>query len=72
MSDWAYVAIAYTVIWGALAFYALVLARRVSQAAEVSRRLRQAPKADLESDTRRAADETGEGDTVVCDAPPAP
>ncbi len=42
MSDWAYIAIAFTVVWGGLAVYALVLARRVTQAAEVERRLQEA------------------------------
>jgi hypothetical protein len=39
VSSWTYVAIAYTVVWGALAVYALLLARRVAQAKEVERRL---------------------------------
>lgn len=36
MSEWAYVAAAYTIVWGALAVYALVLARRVTQARNVA------------------------------------
>ena len=36
VSSWAYVALAYTVVWGALAVYALVLARRVRQAQRVA------------------------------------
>jgi hypothetical protein len=42
VSNWTYVAIAYTVVWGSLAVYALLLARRVSQAREVARRLGEA------------------------------
>lgn len=62
MSDWSYVAIAYTVVWGSLAVYALVLARRVTQARQVARRLRDA-----------APDDTSEpeGETLSCDVPPA-
>lgn len=40
MSNWWYVAIAYTVVWGALALYGLALARRVTQAQRVADRLR--------------------------------
>lgn len=40
MSNWGYVAIAYTVVWGSLAIYALLLARRVSQARKVAQQLR--------------------------------
>ena len=63
MSDWVYVAIAYTVVWGALALYALVLARRVAQTREVTRRLRESLPSDDRSD---------EQENSVCDAPPAP
>lgn len=78
VSDWAYVAIAYTVIWGALALYALVLARRVSQAREVSSRLReslQGARSDTHypgGDAAEGDGPAGDGDTVVCDVPPAP
>ena len=41
MSSWAYVAIAYTVVWGALAGYAVVLARRVTHAQRVADSLRE-------------------------------
>jgi hypothetical protein len=44
--DWSYVVIAYTVVWGALIGYAMVLARRVSQAQEVARKLREALRED--------------------------
>lgn len=37
--DWAYIAIAYTVVWGSLAVYAILLARRVAQTREVARSL---------------------------------
>jgi hypothetical protein len=63
VSDWVYVAIAFTAVWGALAFYALLLARRVTQAREVADNL------------RRAAEGTPpvtEQDGTACDAPPAP
>lgn len=40
MSNWSYVAIAYTVVWGGLALYALTLARRVHQAGRLDRQLR--------------------------------
>ena len=43
MPSWAYVAIAYTVVWGALAGYALVLARRVTQAQDVADTLSDTP-----------------------------
>ena len=36
MSSWAYIALAYTLVWGALAVYALVLAWRVRQAQSVA------------------------------------
>jgi hypothetical protein len=39
--DWAYIAMAYTVVWGALAGYALLLARRVTQAEMVDQRLQE-------------------------------
>lgn len=39
MSDWSYVAIAYTLVWGGLAAYAVVLARRVYQANVLERQL---------------------------------
>ena len=63
MSDWAYVALAFTVVWGALAIYALVLARRVTQARIVADKLREAPQAEMPPQDR---------DSAVCDAPPAP
>ena len=63
MSDWAYVAIAYTVVWGSLAVYALVLARRVSQARRVEREL----QASLETDQQRK-----DQDGAAWDAPSTP
>jgi hypothetical protein len=62
VSDWTYVALAFTVVWGALAVYALVLARRVTQARIVAEKLREARQAELPQDR----------DSAVCDAPPAP
>ena len=63
MSDWGYVAIAYTVVWGALALYALLLARRVSQARRVERDLQDALRSEQQGDDQESA---------VWDAPPAP
>ena len=63
MSNWAYVAIAYTVAWGALAVYAVVLARRLAQAREVARTLSEG----LEGS--RGAEEQ---EQTACDAPPVP
>jgi cob(I)alamin adenosyltransferase len=63
VSDWAYVAIAYVVVGGSLAGYALLLARRVAQARRVERDL----QAVLESDQQGS-----EQDSAVWDAPPAP
>lgn len=61
MSSWAYVAIAYTVAWGALAIYALLLARRVVQAREVARQL---------SEMSDAGGRVEEQDSALCDVPP--
>lgn len=36
MPSWGYVALAYVVVWGALAVYALILAWRVTQAQRVA------------------------------------
>lgn len=63
MSNWGYVAIAYTVGWGSLAVYALVLARRVTQARRIARSLHDAVDAGAEPRIQ---------DSAVCDAPPAP
>jgi len=59
MSNWDFVAIAYTIAWGGIAAYALLLARRVAQARALSRRLQEA--ADREQDP-----------DLACDAPPVP
>lgn len=40
VSNWGFVAIAYTVVWGSLAAYALFLARRVVRARRVANQLR--------------------------------
>ena len=58
MSDWWYVAIAYTIVWASLALYALLLARRVMQAHDVTEGMQ--------------GERTDDEDSVVCDAPPAP
>jgi hypothetical protein len=63
VSDWAYIAIAYTVVWGSLAVYALLLARRVTQARNVDRVLRDAAQAEADGNRQ---------DDALCDAPPAP
>jgi hypothetical protein len=63
VSDWWYVAIAYTVVWGSLALYALFLARRVSQARGVARRLRE---------TIGSAGRQSDDEDAVCDGQPAP
>lgn len=57
MSEWGYVAVAFTVVWAALAVYALVLARRVTQAERVDESLRQAAQPE---------------DTALCDGQRAP
>jgi len=62
VSNWAYVAIAYTVVWGALAVYALVLARRVTQARRVSRGLRDTLAGKIEADQQ---------DNQLCETPDA-
>lgn len=48
VSNWGYVAIAYTVVWGGLALYGLLMARRVAQAQRVSERLRGMLRRDRE------------------------
>lgn len=63
MSNWDYVAIAYTVGWGSIAAYALVLARRVTQARRVAQSLKDATQTETEPIMQ---------DTAVCDGPPAP
>ncbi|GAC1443289.1 MAG: hypothetical protein NVSMB52_01480 [Chloroflexota bacterium] len=63
MSNWAYVAIAYTLVWGSLAAYALLLSRRVTQACEVAKILQESVESG-----RPLHDQDG----VACDAPPAP
>lgn len=63
MSNWSYVAIAYTAVWGGIALYAVALARRVTQARRVADALRDA----LEHGQEPADQESG-----VCDTPPVP
>ena len=60
MSDWGYVTIAYAVVWGSLAIYAGVLARRLVQARELAKSLREG----------LSEQEAGQ-DSTICDAPPA-
>jgi hypothetical protein len=64
VSNWAYVAIAYTVVWGSLAIYALILARRVAQARKVTQRLRDqssviSPQSSVLGRQASAATDTG-------------
>lgn len=59
MSDWAYVTIAYVVGWGSLAAYAVILARRVSQARRVARSL---------GEVSTPVENTIEQDSAICDA----
>jgi CcmD family protein len=59
VSDWGYIVIAYVAVWGALAVYALVLARRVRQAEIVARKLRDA-----------LAEERRPENDLLCEAPP--
>lgn len=61
MSEWTYVAAAFTIVWGSLAIYAIILARRVSQAQQVARALREG--LDRQSP---ALDQ----DVAACDVPP--
>lgn len=61
MSEWTYVAAAFTIVWGSIAIYAIILARRVSQAQQVARTLREG--LDRQSP---ALDQ----DAAVCDVPP--
>ncbi|MGH2447844.1 MAG: hypothetical protein ACRDFS_04495 [Chloroflexota bacterium] len=61
MSNWGYVAIAFIACWGSLAVYAVVLARRVAQAQEVARQLREAASVDRQAES-----------DLACDTPPAP
>jgi CcmD family protein len=62
VSNWSYVAIAYTAVWGALAVYALALARRVTQARRVAESLRNASQNDATASDTQA---------TVCDTPRA-
>lgn len=57
MSEWAYVAASFTLVWAALVIYALALARRVTQAHRVDERLQEALQGE---------------DTATCDIQPAP
>lgn len=62
MSEWAYVALAFTVVWASLAMYGALLARRVVQAREVAERLQGALTGD---------EVVQQQDSTVCDAPHA-
>jgi hypothetical protein len=63
VSDWAYVALAYIVVGGALTIYTALLARRVSQARQLARSLTRGEQ-PRESQSPRE-------DSALCDAPPA-
>jgi hypothetical protein len=64
VSSWTYVALAYTIVWGALAAYAVVLARRVTQARQVAKHLQET--------LDRADDEGAREEDGLCDGQPAP
>ncbi len=59
MSSWGYVALAYAIVWGSLALYALFLARRVTQSQKVERQLQEG-----------LAESPTEQQNTICDAPP--
>jgi hypothetical protein len=61
VSDWTYISLAYAIVWGGLAAYALALARRVFQAQTLERRL---------GEMQTHADSDAQG--ASCDVPPAP
>lgn len=63
MSNWGFVAIAYTLVWGSVAAYALLLARRVAQARAVTQALQKSLQNDMQA---------VEKDGTICDTPPAP
>lgn len=55
MSNWGYVAIAYVIVWGTLAAYALIMARRVTQARDVVDTLQDSSESDRLSGDRDLA-----------------
>jgi Flp pilus assembly protein protease CpaA len=63
VSDWWYIAIAYTAVWGGLAVYAIFMARRVTQARIVAQRLREMSEVETEMRLPEGA---------TCDTPPVP
>lgn len=63
LSNWAFVAIAYTLVWGSVALYALLLARRVAQARDVTQALQRSVEREMQALER---------DGTACDTPPAP
>jgi hypothetical protein len=69
VSDWTYVALAFTVVWGALAIYALILARRVTQARIVADGR---PQGAAPTEAHQTEPPPQDRDSAVCDAPPAP
>ena len=52
VSNWVYVAIAYLVVWSAIAAYAVILARRVTQTQDVVDALQGVPGADTSAGDR--------------------
>lgn len=62
MHDWLYVALAYLVVWGAIALYTWALKRRIVQARAV------AEYAGQVAEGSPGAAQEG----LECDAPPAP
>jgi hypothetical protein len=73
VSDWGYVTIAFTVVWGSLAVYAIVMARRVTQAQQVTARLRGAlgdPAHNSGAISPSRSSTADEQDSPLCEAPP--
>jgi hypothetical protein len=62
MDDWSYVALAYLVVWGAVALYAWTLWHRITRARIAAPPPRHAA----------ASDSTAAESDLVCDAPSSP
>lgn len=73
MSEWSYVVAAYLIVWGALAGYALVLARRVTRTKEVDEALRESElrESELREGERREGERHASED-IQCDGSPVP
>lgn len=68
MSNWAYVVVAYSLVWGAMGVYSLLLLRRIGRA-----RRRASQHRDPAGHEQRSAGDTtqvvGEAEKVRCDTP---